>query len=125
MSAVTCTYCLRPLHASTTTQQAVGFEGRVELEAPEHTFWVVTVASDGEAGMPAMPTRWVFGRQVALGDRWGGCAWGVGGVLLGGGGLGVASGVSTAGAQGGTGVDCGCAGLRVWVWACMSACKRQ
>lgn len=64
------------------TPQAVGFEGPVELEAPQHTFWVVTVNSDGEAGMPEMPTRWVFGRQVALGDRWVVVlGWGGGGVL--------------------------------------------
>jgi hypothetical protein len=49
--------------------ESVGFEGDVELESPRNTFWVVTVDSDGEAGMHAMPTRWVFGRQVALGDR--------------------------------------------------------
>jgi tRNA (guanine10-N2)-methyltransferase len=49
--------------------ERLGFEGDVELDNPQNTFWVVTVDSDGEAGMQAMPTRWVFGRQVALGDR--------------------------------------------------------
>ena len=49
--------------------EAVGFEGEIQLQDPQNTFWVVTVQSDGEAGMPPMPTRWVFGRQVALGDR--------------------------------------------------------
>lgn len=48
---------------------SLGFEGEVELQTPRNTFWVVTVESDGESGIPAMPTRWVFGRQVALGDR--------------------------------------------------------
>jgi hypothetical protein len=50
--------------------EAIGFEGEIQLKDPQNTFWVVTVQSDGEAGMPPMPTRWVFGRQVALGDRW-------------------------------------------------------
>jgi hypothetical protein len=49
--------------------EAIGFEGEIQLKDPQNTFWVVTVQSDGEAGMPPMPTRWVFGRQVALGDR--------------------------------------------------------
>lgn len=48
---------------------SLGFEGEVELQTPRNTFWVVTVESDGESGIPAMPTRWVFGRQIALGDR--------------------------------------------------------
>lgn len=49
--------------------EAVGFEGRVALDDPQHEFWIVTVSSSGEGGVPAMPTRWVFGRQVALVDR--------------------------------------------------------
>lgn len=65
------------------TVEAVGFDGDVALENPQHSFWVITVDSDGESGMAAMPMRWVLARQIALGDRWGKacgglCAVGVG-----------------------------------------------
>lgn len=48
--------------------RAIGFEGDVELENPDHMFWVVTIESDGQSGLPEMPTRWIFGRQVAVAD---------------------------------------------------------
>lgn len=45
------------------------FEGRVDLKAPQQTFWLCCVAQGGENGLPEMPQRWYFGRQVALADR--------------------------------------------------------
>ncbi|WIA11111.1 hypothetical protein OEZ85_011255 [Tetradesmus obliquus] len=44
-------------------------QGRVELRAPQQTFWLACARLGGANGLPASEPRWYFGRQVALADR--------------------------------------------------------
>jgi hypothetical protein len=47
------------------------FQGPVSLTAARHSFWLCCISrTQGNNGLPdELPTRWVFGRQVALADR--------------------------------------------------------
>jgi tRNA (guanine10-N2)-methyltransferase len=43
--------------------------GKVNLRAPQQTFWLACAKLGGLNGLPASEPRWYFGRQVALADR--------------------------------------------------------
>jgi hypothetical protein len=44
-------------------------QGKVDLWAPQQTFWLACARLGGANGLPASEPRWYFGRQVALADR--------------------------------------------------------
>jgi tRNA (guanine10-N2)-methyltransferase len=50
--------------------QFLPLEGKVDLKAAQVNFWLVCVDKLGNNGMPELPPRKYFLRQVALGDRW-------------------------------------------------------
>ena len=48
----------------------IPFLGKVQLKAPEHTFWVVETHGQGDGGpLPSCRKRFTFGRQLGCGDR--------------------------------------------------------
>lgn len=47
----------------------IPFLGRVDLRRPDHKFWLIEVAADGNNGLPVLPPRVFFARQVACSDR--------------------------------------------------------
>jgi tRNA (guanine10-N2)-methyltransferase len=51
--------------------EPTAFQGRVDLQHPQHQFWIVWVDADFiTEGIPKLPGRWYFGRQISLGgDR--------------------------------------------------------
>ena len=49
---------------------AVPFLGRVSLDNPDHTFWIVEAVGPREnSTLPPVTPRWYFGREVGRGDR--------------------------------------------------------
>ncbi|KAF8068156.1 Tr1 [Scenedesmus sp. PABB004] len=51
-------------------ERVLPFEGRVDLAAPAHVFWLCCIGGGAaHNGLPAVPERWYFGRQVAVADR--------------------------------------------------------
>ncbi|KAL4439704.1 hypothetical protein ABPG75_002705 [Micractinium tetrahymenae] len=44
------------------------FQGRIDLRSPQNRFWLIVVKSNGR-GLPLLPDRYYFGREVAAGDR--------------------------------------------------------
>uniref|UniRef100_A0A1D2A5X4 tRNA (guanine(10)-N(2))-methyltransferase n=1 Tax=Auxenochlorella protothecoides TaxID=3075 RepID=A0A1D2A5X4_AUXPR len=46
------------------------FKGRIDLQHPQHKFWVImVVAPELTNGLPKVPARYYFGREVAASDR--------------------------------------------------------
>lgn len=49
-------------------QPATQFKGRIDLKAPHNRFWLIVARSSG-LGLPLLPERYYFGREVGAGDR--------------------------------------------------------
>jgi len=48
----------------------IPFLGRVDLRAPEQSFWIIETHGMVRAGqLPPVPKKWYFGREVGRGDR--------------------------------------------------------
>jgi tRNA (guanine10-N2)-methyltransferase len=47
----------------------IPFEGRVRLKDAQHIFWFVSVDKLGNNGLPELPRRMYFVRQVVLSNR--------------------------------------------------------
>ena len=43
--------------------------GRIELKKPQHKFWLALSETEANHGLPTIPARAYFGREVALGQR--------------------------------------------------------
>jgi tRNA (guanine10-N2)-methyltransferase len=43
--------------------------GKIDLRTPQHKFWLLRAETANNNGVPSMPDRLYFGREVALGQR--------------------------------------------------------
>jgi hypothetical protein len=43
--------------------------GKIDLKEPQHKFWLALSEAETNHGLPSIPDRLYFGREVALGQR--------------------------------------------------------
>lgn len=64
-----CTYTMsQQIDLIESMEGCTRFQGRIDLRTPQNRFWLIVVKSNGR-GLPLLPDRYYFGREVAAGDR--------------------------------------------------------